>query len=259
MKSRMNKVLITAKSPAAKALEWDSQHFGLRIGSIETLPENPRELQTNFDLVSLVVPSTEEFTIKKAQQLGFEIADEKVELVCDLNTIQPSAKTASGFEIKLAKKSDIQNLRELTNEIEFNTRYTRDPRFSHTKAKNLYEIWVEKAVLGTLDSECHAIVDKSAANQDRFAGLCTLRHLGNQSKIGLFGISSKYFGRGLATFLLSKVLLELKVKKFKSVSVVTQGDNSAALHVYQKFGFQIASRSLVLHLWGKRIPARKVS
>lgn len=67
--------------------------------------------------------------------------------------------------------------------------------------------------------------------------------LNKVSYIPILSVNEMYKGLGIAKALIGECLKHLESQKFKHVNVETWVENSAALHLYQKSGFLIKSRS----------------
>jgi ribosomal protein S18 acetylase RimI-like enzyme len=73
----------------------------------------------------------------------------------------------------------------------------------------------------------------------------------NTAKIGVFGISQDYQGKGLGKVLLNNVLKAAKDEGAQSINVVTQGRNYYAQRLYQSVGFRTHGNELWYHKWIK--------
>ena len=75
----------------------------------------------------------------------------------------------------------------------------------------------------------------------------------NFGSIGLIGISNKFQGLGLGTYLVS-FGVEYMFQMFNcvAVEVVTQKNNLKACKAYNNVGFRISDESLWMHKWVKK-------
>jgi dTDP-4-amino-4,6-dideoxy-D-galactose acyltransferase len=237
-----------------KKLEWDSDFFDFNVAytSSRHLTDNILHHMNQFvkneniQLVEYLCNCHDSRSVLLAEKNRFHFTDIRLTFEKQLNASSPY-ELNSNFRIGLAKKEHIPELREISGNIYKDSRYYFDGNFSDAKIDEFYRNWVEKAVLGNFDHECYTVFDGNIP-----AGFCTIRYRSAKvAQIGLFGISSKYQGRGLAISLIQAVNNILYKKGVGRISVVTQGRNYAAQRIYQKAGFLTKSTELWYHKWFK--------
>ncbi len=70
------------------------------------------------------------------------------------------------------------------------------------------------------------------------AGLSRLpRRLGHRGDLGI-GVLKEYWNKGVGTLLLNEVINYAKNNSFEFIDLQVRSDNLAAIHLYEKFGFQ---------------------
>jgi ribosomal protein S18 acetylase RimI-like enzyme len=124
------------------------------------------------------------------------------------------------------------------------SRFRIDPAMPPDAWVRLYERWADNCLTGTMaDAVLVARIDGNVA------GMLTVGCRDGAGTIGLFAVDESARGRGFGTALLERGSAWFTGRGCNSVSVVTQGDNIAALRVYERAGYVIADVSDVYHLW----------
>jgi len=235
-----------------KKLEWDTDFFNLNIAylSCRHLTDNIIHHMNSFinnekiNLLEYLCNCHDSRSVILAEKNQFHFTDIRLTFE-KVITEKINSQIEAPFAVKLAEKIHIEDLKAISSNIYKDSRYYFDGKFDEKKINDFYQSWVEKAVLGTFDHECHAIF-----HIDKPVGFCTIRYYpSNSAQIGLFGISSNYQGKGLALKLIHSVINKLQEKLIKKVYVVTQGRNYSAQRIYQKAGFLTKSTELWYHKW----------
>jgi ribosomal protein S18 acetylase RimI-like enzyme len=108
----------------------------------------------------------------------------------------------------------------------------------------MFQLWLEKSLFGIFDDELYCLY-----NETDILAFCSLKYKGNTASIGLFGIDRGHWGEGLGKLLLQRILHLLYDHRIVDVSVITQGRNTSAFHLYQKNGFCLAAITLCYYKW----------
>jgi dTDP-4-amino-4,6-dideoxy-D-galactose acyltransferase len=126
-----------------------------------------------------------------------------------------------------------------------NSRFYFDKNFQEEQVDEMYQLWVEKAVLGTFDHECFCFF-----HLGKPIAFTTLRYSSSeQAAFQLMGISESVRARGVSHRLVSQMCSHLLDKGVTTLSTVTQGRNYAALRCFQQAGFKTSNTSLWYHKW----------
>jgi ribosomal protein S18 acetylase RimI-like enzyme len=230
-----------------RSLEWDSRHFGLRIGRVDSnifSDSAAREVideRERFDCVYLLADADHAETSERAHQLGFRMVDVRLTLARTLNNT-PDAATGEGA-IRQAVNSDLPRLEELAAASYHSTRFYFDRRFARDRVDELYRIWIRNEYNNPTAKVW--VVDHAA----RLAGYtsCTVR--GSDSEIGLVAVGEGTRGTGKALSLLEHSLSWAASSGAKQVTVVTQARNVAALRLYERAGFRCRNTEIWYHWW----------
>lgn len=233
-------------------MEWDSNFWGCNVAFLSSrhLTENiivqinKFIRKENIRLVEYLCNCHDNRSVIIAEQHGFHFTDIRLSFEKVLNE-KKDVTLDKGITFDKATEKDISTLKDISFDLYKDSRYFFDTNFDVNKAREFYQSWVIKAVLGTFDDECFCLYAK-----DEPVGFCTIKYgISASANIGLFGLSKEYQGKGLSRKLLTLVLNELINKKISRVTVVTQGRNYLAQRLYQKAGFLTRSTELWYHKW----------
>jgi dTDP-4-amino-4,6-dideoxy-D-galactose acyltransferase len=181
--------------------------------------------------------------VKLAEQEDFHFTD--IRLTFDMQLREKQEVGALRYPFGVASEAHVDHLKQLTQSMYKDSRYFYDGHFEVEKLNAFYANWIEKAVHGTFDDECLCLFDAGLP-----IGFCTIKYVGSDSaSIGLFGMDTRFTGKGLAKMLLCNVFNRLIDKGVENVTVVTQGRNYAAQRLYQSVGFRTQSTQLWYHKW----------
>lgn len=234
-----------------RLLEWDSDFFSLRIGSIiapgldpETLPHIDFWCNDNrIDCLYFLTDCADSGSIRRAESSGFHLVDLRITL--DLKIVSTSTAWMSGSPlIRLSASQDIAPLRRIAAANHRDSRFYRDGRFPKERCDELYATWIEKSCNGYADVVLVADQGEGAVGYTS----CHLKGDGTGS-IGLVGVSGKCQGAGLGKVLIAESLAWFAANEVSRVTVVTQGINIGAQRLYQKNGFMTKSIELWYHRW----------
>jgi dTDP-4-amino-4,6-dideoxy-D-galactose acyltransferase len=224
-----------ADSFTIELLEWDSDFFNKRIGQLN-FEQNATMIENGhgFDLIQAKVLVTNYQQINLLNQLNFKLVEGEIDFSIDINI---ENKDSNSVNIQLATTSDVQQIKAIVDNSFTASRY-RAPWFNEQQRNRFYQLWAEKAVLGTFDDICILIKDDK-----NIKGFVTLRFTDNTARIGLICVNSNYQGQGIATTLLKQAMVYSQTKNCKQLYVATQLANSSAIALYTKSGFAINTMS----------------
>ncbi|NQV00054.1 MAG: GNAT family N-acetyltransferase [Parcubacteria group bacterium] len=233
-------------------LEWDSNFFGINIGFITCLRLTPNIekhiikfiRREKLDLVEYRCNCHDRESVIASEKNGYSFVDMRLTFEKALSN-EVKFKDKEGYSVSKGKVEDIEKLKDIVTNIYKHSRYYFDVNFDRNKVIDFYHSWVERAILGKFDDYAYVLY----FNQEP-VGFCTIKKIKNNSaRIGLFGMSSKYTGKGLARHLLNISLHKLYEENVNYVEVVTQGRNYDAQKLYQRCGFVTKSTELWYHKW----------
>lgn len=226
-------------------LDWDSRHFSLRIGRIDSSHISLAEVEAirsevaNYDCVYLLADPENPETALYAGLLGFQFADTRVTLEVRPTTSKPYNLD---FPIRLATKTDTARLEDITESAYTSSRFYFDLRFPRDQVEEMYKIWIRECVE---TNAYEVIVIGETAN-----GYITYRTRPDSvGEIGLVTVHKSVRNKNYGKCLLSATLQRFWDLGLQRASVVTQGRNLKALRLYESAGFRVESQSIWYHRW----------
>ncbi|MBK7644524.1 MAG: GNAT family N-acetyltransferase [Planctomycetes bacterium] len=232
----------------ARALEWDTQFFGVRIASLEAEDIAPGQWRAALEFCRahavrcLYVLAAGTHDAQKALDAGAVRTDERVTLA-----LGQRALVAPASRIRGAVEVDIPALRALAARSHTDSRFYADGHFARERCDELYATWIEKSVRGWAD----AVYTSGPAG----APLCylSLHQRETHVEIGLIAVDEATRGQGLGRELVEAALTRA-AQAGLGVRVVTQGRNAAATSLYGKCGFEVERVQSWFHLWFDDLP-----
>jgi RimJ/RimL family protein N-acetyltransferase len=239
-------------------LAWDSEFFGLPIGSA-TAPRlddgGARDLLAEAERLGLTclylrTAADDEATITAAERHGFHLVD--VRVVVEKAPVLPAAAMRAGATIEPASPDEVPRLQDIAAEIAPRSRYAFDPGFGIAEAVRLYRKWIENS--------CCGFADAVLVSRDSPGGVatgfvaCTLRD--GVAGIQLIGVHSTARRRGVSRALFHGTIDWAAKQGARLVEMVTQAHNVPAQRAAQSVGFLTRDVSLVYHRWLLAPPRR---
>lgn len=229
-------------------LGWDSDFFGFNIVGLELkqvdsynpILLNNYLIENSTRLVQCCLDISDTKNINCMIRDGFEFVDLKMNFIASINGTKSTINT-----IRRAVKEDIKNLRNVAGAV-----FTKDSRYNHKnidekKVKRLYQLWAEKAVLGTFDDYCLV-----TERDEKAKGFITIREISKKRVvIGLIGVSEDSHGMGIGSELIKGCLETAWREHYTEIEVSTEGRNLGAQNFYIKNGFKIKEIKVWYYKW----------
>lgn len=244
--------------------EWDSQHFGKRIGelvlyetkgasldgslAIHLFEKISREIQQNFDMLFCRVNTDRKNFVKAAETTDFRLMDTQVEYEF-INQKQPVKEIPDSCILRPAELKDLGYLKEIARNSFFKTRFHADAKLGKEASDLLYQIWVEKSVQ---DNYADRVV--VAQIDDIPVGFATwnLVKAGDlaMGRLELTAVSETDRNKGIYTSLVNE---GIKFYRDKAISIYssTQINNIAGQRVWIKLGLTMKNSWYIFHRWFK--------
>jgi dTDP-4-amino-4,6-dideoxy-D-galactose acyltransferase len=236
------------KLPVIEILEWDSVFFGYPVGKVEILDENISEIKNiitqiikgNIRICYLFVSPDNTKANNLIIKMGGTLFDQKT-------TMSKETEKHTIFSNDIIEKTD-QNLDEKIKLLALSagsfSRFKLDNHFKNNEFERLYCEWISKSLKKEI-----AIKTFIAKENSNSLGLITLGKIDTTAKIGLIAVDDHFKGRRIGSDLVRKADTESFMLGFKSIEVVTQLQNTAAINLYKKCNFEIDKITNVYHLW----------
>jgi dTDP-4-amino-4,6-dideoxy-D-galactose acyltransferase len=224
-----------------KKLDWDSTFFGYPIGQciLSSTSDNLDE--------ELFLKNTSEFLLTyifSAYPLHsnlFALVDEKLVFEKKINKPISLVEPLVFFNPKIHIPSDLLRLVFLSGKY---SRFNRDKKFENYEFEKLYTEWINKSLFTNTNSQ---IIVKFI--DGKLAGFLSFSTDDITTKIELIAVDEDFQGKGIGSTLIGQVLSIACNHLCEKVEVVTQGLNSAAIHLYEKNNFTCINKTYIYHYW----------
>jgi dTDP-4-amino-4,6-dideoxy-D-galactose acyltransferase len=237
-------------------LPWDTEFFGCRIARVcggtldlgRAAQIDDWSRRNRVRCLYFLSTSEDPATLASAEAQGFHLVDVRITLElrhCDSPAPAHSGPSV-GAIIRQARPDDLVELQTIAKSAHRATRFYSDPHFPREKVEELYSTWIALEIQGRAQS-----VLVAARVTGRPVGYISC-HLGPERRvgsIGLLGVSADARGGGVGRSLVQAATNWFRTQEAREVTVTTQGNNRAALRLYQKCGFISRDLQLWYHKW----------
>lgn len=231
-----------------KKISWDSDFFDFNIAELRLHPRRSdfRYLdkyvtQNRIRLIQCCIKTTDTLSVNALGHHGFEFVDLRTTFVLK-GKVRPDRSQFRS--IREANVDDIPVLKQMAGKVFFKISRFNHKNFDKRKSRQLYQVWVEKAVRGEYDDVCYVKEERG-----KIIGFVTYKKRKDRGVIGLIGIDSSYRGRGVGSALLAKCFDRSARDGNNIIEVSTGGNNIPALNFYIKNGFNIAMVQSWYYKW----------
>jgi len=241
-----------ARSAICRYLEWDSDFFGRRIARLTPESFTARGLsaavrwcnEQSIDCLYALINLDHLRSLHLCESQSFHFVDLRVTLDQHLERKAIRAGRPRAGRIRPARPDDLPALKAIAGTIHRDSRFFQDVRFSRSRCRRLYEVWIEKSCMGDADV---VLVPEWKGRPVGYSA-CVLQRRG-KGQLSLFGIAPSAQRRGLGGQLLAESLNWFEAHGVSQVSVVTQGRNIPSQRLYQRYGFRTSSVQGWYHRW----------
>ncbi len=245
----MQKELQTSEN--FEILKWDSEFFGYPVARVNANLNDSRVMddilasmaEKGIHLGYFASPEPLGAVVSDQTPYEFVMADLKVTYLKELHGFLE----VPSVEIKQYEK-DVPDdqLIHLAIESGIYSRFKRDSHFAPGSYEKLYQIWIRKSVDKTIAKALLTFIAEGSV-----AGFVTLGIKNGRGDIGIIAVDEKYRGRRIGSKLMSAAEHWFYQSGYKTVQVVTQGDNKPACRLYEGCGYHRESALFFYHLWKK--------
>ncbi len=236
-------------SDLVRFLDWDSAHFGLRIGRVVPTGIDGDILRiaedwadsASIDCMYLLVDSNDPTAVRIAGESGWRMVDLRVTLGANV----PDDGIADS-SLRAATTNDITDLKQLAKRSHRDSRFYADGKFPLPACDGLYVKWIERSVR---DRDFAGAVFVPETTDGHVAGYITCAMKEGVGEIGLIAVDEKMRRMGIGKKLIAESVRWFGRQGAQRVLVVTQGCNIPAIRMYERAGFNIESIQLWFHRW----------
>jgi len=229
-----------------KFLDWDSNFFGKRIGSVHLYSPEVKELkelikdkkENNFQLIYLFIekPSTEihNWIVNHSGLL----VDNKV----NFEKIIHSNKFNTYPNIIEFNEFSNSKLKKLAISSGHKSRFKVDPRLN-SKYEELFIIWIERSIEGVMADKVFVYIDN-----DEIVGFVSIKIKEDYGQIGLIAVDDEHQKKGIGIKLIETCEAWLHNNQIFRLQVITQKENTGACLLYKKTCFAIIETQTIYHI-----------
>ncbi len=242
-------LISTVCEEPCELLEWDSRHFGMKIGRVRVsatssnMARDVKEWRRRHavDCLYLLAPFDRIEIIRLAETLDFRLIDLRMTYEKEL---RQSEQECAQEGIRAFRSDDLASLRDMAGTLHRDSRFFMDTRFPESKSRELFETWIEKACADPAHSVLVAELEGVPIGY-----VACQRKDERVGQIQLIGVGPSAQRRGIGRRLVAAAISRLTIEQASRLVVVTQGRNISAQRLYQRCGFVTAAQELWYHWW----------
>jgi len=231
-------------------LDWDSNFFNFNVGRITGLIKEKQDIQNveflieeNKNKLSYYSTSKELPTfVFESKKLDIVLVDKKTTYSKSINSDLEINKSISTID----NKTPEEKLIDLAIQSGIYSRFNVDKKIGKEKFEEMYGLWMINSINHKIAKEVFIFTE----NED-IAGFVTLGEKNNRADIGIIAVDNLFRGKGIGKTLMTSAEKWFSNSGYKSIQVVTQGDNIPACKLYESCGYNIESVELFYHIWKK--------
>lgn len=187
-------------------------------------------------------------TIKNKKKLSKHIIGKfNLDFICKQITYEKKFSKKdiykSNIDCRLAKKKDLQQLKIISLEKSWNSRFVQDHKINNKIKYTIRLEWLKNFFRKKRGN--YLIV---AHRSDRLLGYLILSKIKKKWTIDIIATKEKAQKKGVGSSLINYALKILKEIKIKKIIAGTQSNNSKAISFYKKNGFSIIQCKYVYHM-----------
>ncbi len=224
--------------------EWDSDFFGILVGSIKL--DQIQKLR-KIDLLSLGVNRFDLVYLLSSTPIRTEanlFSDCKIEFKC---AIEQAPEKSDSAILPYDGESDFDMLLSLAWQSGAYSRFKLDTNFEAGKFEQLYKEWLSKSIDKQLADEIFVFRD----NNGKLIGFITVAFKDFYCEIGLLAVDLSARGMGVGKKLIAASRAYAYEKGKREIRVATQECNLEAVRFYKSCGFEFFRSTNIYHLWTK--------
>lgn len=235
-----------------KLLEWDSQHFGYKIGCITLTNDTPEDLllailnnqNSSFRLIYLFLPKQKTLSSRICKEWNIALADQKV--VFHKELISSSYIKNHHDRIESIMYQNYTKFTNLAIASGIHSRFKLDANFSNDSFARMYEAWIKNSLNGQIADNCYGYFE-----QRHPIGIVTIKKETDFATIGIIAVDSTFRGNGVGHKLLYAAEKYALENDLREITVATQQRNIGACHFYQQNGYLLKETTNIYHYWNQ--------
>jgi dTDP-4-amino-4,6-dideoxy-D-galactose acyltransferase len=232
-------------------LDWDSDFFKFNVGRIEGLIQKEEDIRNvefliEENKIKLSYYST--FSelpshILKSKKLDIVLVDKKTTYTKNIDANLKIHNSITSIEQNTHHKDKLINLAIQSG---IYSRFNIDERIGKEKFEEMYRLWMINSLSRKIAKEVLVFIENN-----ELAGFVTLGEKNNRADIGIIAVDYVFRGKGIGKKLMTSAEKWFSNIGYKSIQVVTQGDNNPACRLYESCGYKVDTVEFFYHFWKK--------
>ena len=232
-------------------LDWDSDFFSYNVSRIEGLLLEKQDIKNieylmNKNEIELSYYSTSRELspyIYEISELDIVLVDKKTTYIKEINPDLEIDKSITSIDQNTIYK---EKLIDLAIQSGIYSRFNVDKRIGKDKFEEMYALWM----INSLNRKIAKEVLVFSKNND-LSGFVTLGEKNNRADIGIIAVDHISRGKGIGKILMTSAEKLFSNLGYKSIQVVTQGDNNPACRLYESCRYKVDTVEFFYHIWRK--------
>lgn len=228
-------------------LEWDSNFFGYKVGSmileefkLDEFDELKQLVNEQHFKIVYCFPGSNEIA-ECLLKLNIPLVDNRVTYMKHL-----TSRTDGDFESIEIFQSDIipDKLLKLAFDSGEFSRFKVDKNFKNNEFEKLYTVWLQKSITHELADEVLIIKE-----MNEIKGFGTYQISNGVMRLCLLAVDKNFRGKGYGKKLLLFQENLALMKNISRVEIIAQKANKVACSIYEAYGYKIIKDQPIFHLW----------
>jgi dTDP-4-amino-4,6-dideoxy-D-galactose acyltransferase len=256
--------LVAQSEKHLSRLDWDSEHFGFKVGRIagETSNEDlggalhtAREQQ--YRLIYWSTPAVREAPEQLLGDFDGLLVDRKLTYARILPARDACPRLAKAQSVQpWVQRTASPELEALAVAAGVYSRFGVDKRIPRQEFRALYRIWIDRSVRREIADVVLVAYDQESAGNAQgqrsslpISGMVTVRVLNGVGNIGLIAVAESQRGRGVGSRLIAGAHQWMLDHGAAKATVVTQSANLPACRLYERNGYLLEQAENYYHFW----------
>ncbi len=228
-------------------LEWDSNFFEKKIGSIDLSNDCWQDMNRifkigkdeSFDLVyGFLKVKDKQTIIRKSLKVYYQTTN-----VTYKKKLSNHLAIRDGH-IRIADSlCDASSLKDLAFQAGHSSRFVKDLNMGLNAGQRLYHTWIENSLNKSIAHEV-LVYDK-----DDITGFITLKCNDNHTEVGLIAVDARFRNQNIGSRLLDAAEIFGLQNQHEYIKVGTQIENANACRFYERNLFVPESYTQIYHFW----------
>lgn len=233
-----------------RALDWDSDFFGIKVVQIIPPQLSARELadllaELKSRQAGLVYwPADREWDEAVIKSLRGNLTDRKTTFAIRFGSAHPDGIVSADIVEPFTDAMPVADLEGLAIQSGGYSRFAIDPKLPRERFIALYKLWMIRSLRKEIADEVLVIREGG-----RVVGMVTLGEKQGRGDIGLIAVDRAFRRTGHGEKLMRAAHTWFTAHGYDYGQVITQGRNTPACNLYTKCGYSVERVEYFYHFW----------